>query len=114
MPRLDAFDDLMPVARHLDTRPVRGSGPFGGADEPVLTAWVRLLPAERYREAVAPVLLDALAPSLYAVLPTPVAIPTVDFTVHFTPVRPPVDEGTLHTPDGTLVARSRQLRRVLG
>jgi acyl-CoA thioesterase len=81
--------------------------------------------------AVAAVLLDALAPSLCAVLTAPLAIPTVEFTVHFTPAQPLgewflvrqwttwstsafcIDEAELCTPDGRVVGRSRQLRRVL-
>jgi acyl-CoA thioesterase len=130
--RLGAFDEVTPMARHLDIRPLGLSRPFGGGDQPVLTAWVRLRPAADYQPAVPAVLLDALAPSLYAVLAMPVMVPTVEFTVHYSPVQPSgewffieqrttwstgsfcVDEAELRTPDGTLVAQSRQLRRILG
>jgi acyl-CoA thioesterase len=130
--RLGGFEDVTPMAGHLDIRPLGDSRPFGGGDEPVLTAWVRLRPAPDYQPAVAAVLLDALVPSMYAVLSTPTVIPTVEFTVHYSPVHPSeewffiqqrttwstaslcVDEAELRTPEGTLVAQSRQLRRVLG
>ena len=130
--RLGGFEEVTPMAGHLDIRPLEDSRPFGGGDEPVLTAWVRLRPAPDYQPAVAAVLLDALAPSLYAVLSTPAVIPTIEFTVHYSPARPSdewffiqqrtawsttalcVDEAELRTPDGTLVAHSRQLRRILG
>jgi acyl-CoA thioesterase len=130
--RLSAFDDGMPFARHVDIRPVGDSRPFGSGEDPVLTAWIRLGSSTPYGPAVACILLDALAPSLYAVLTDPVAIPTVEFTVHLSPVRPAgewflveqrttwstasfcVDDAGLYAPDGTAVAQSRQLRRVLG
>lgn len=130
--RLVGMEEVVPVARHFDIRPVGESRPLAGGEEPVLTAWVRLLHEEHYRPAMAPLLLDALAPSLYAVATTPVAIPTVEFTVHVTPVPPAgdwflvdqrttwstgslcVDEADLLDQEGRLVAQSRQLRRILG
>jgi hypothetical protein len=130
--RLEGVEAIMPIAQHFDIRPVGRARPFAGGKEAELTAWIRLLPAPDYREAVAAVLLDALAPSLYAVMTAPIPIPTVEFTVHFTPARPTgewflirqrttwstaelcVDEAELCTPDGQVVARSRQLRRILG
>jgi acyl-CoA thioesterase len=120
------------MATHLDIRPLGEARPFGGGDEPVLMAWLRMRPAPAYRSAVAAVLLDGLVPSLYAVLTAPAVIPTVEFTVHFCPVQPTdewffieqrttwstgsfcVDEAELRTTDGILVAQSRQLRRILG
>jgi hypothetical protein len=128
--RLEGMEAVVPIARHFDIRAVEGL-PLAGGAEPLLMAWIRLLPAPTYREAVAAVLLDALAPSLYAVRTAPIPIPTVEFTVHFTPARPEsewfllrqettwataafcVDEAELCTPDGRVVARSRQLRRIL-
>lgn len=128
--RLEGMEAVVPIARHFDIRAVEGR-PLAGGAEPLLMAWIRLLPAAPYREAVAAVLLDALAPSLYAVRTAPIPIPTVEFTVHFTPARPEsewfllrqrttwstaafcVDEAELCTRDGRVVARSRQLRRIL-
>jgi acyl-CoA thioesterase len=130
--RLTGMEEVVPVARYFDIRPVGEARPLAGGEVPELTAWVRLLPGAAYRAAMAPVLLDALAPSLYAVAATPVAIPTVEFTVHLTPVVPVdewllvdqrttwstgsfcVDEADLVDRSGRLVAQSRQLRRILG
>jgi acyl-CoA thioesterase len=130
--RLTGMEGLVPVARYFDIRPVREARPLAGGDVPELTAWVRLLPGAAFRAAVAPVLLDALAPALYAVATTPLAIPTVEFTVHLTPTEPVdewllvdqrttwssgafcVDEADLVDRSGRLVAQSRQLRRILG
>lgn len=128
--RLAGMERVVPIATHFDIRAVQGLPLAGGAD-PLLVAWIRLLPAPTYREAVAAVLLDALAPSLYAVLTAPIPIPTVEFTIHFTPAQPEsewfllrqrttwstdafcVDDAELCTPEGQVVARSRQLRRIL-
>jgi hypothetical protein len=125
------FDEVTPMAGHLDIRPLGDARPFGGGDEPVLTAWLRLRPPSAYQPAEAAVLLDGLVLSLYAVLSTPVVIPTVEFTLHYSPVQPAdewffieqrtvwstgwfcVDEAELRTTDGTLVAQSRPLRRIL-
>jgi len=123
--------DVVPFARHLDIRPLGNSRPFAGGSDPVLTAWIRLVPATPAHRTTPVVLLDALAPSLYAVLSTPVSIPTVEYTVHLGPDRPLgewflieqrttwstdsfcVDEAELWSREGELVASSRQLRRIL-
>jgi len=128
---LTGYEQLMPVARYFDVRRVSRSGPLEGGADPVLGAWIRLLPALPYSAGVAALLLDALLPSLYAVRTTPVAIPTVEFTLHLRPGPVDtewffleqrttwstgdlcVDEAELRTPDGRLVASSRQLRRIL-
>jgi hypothetical protein len=73
---------LVPFARRTEVRPIGAARPFGGAREPELAAWVRLvdddLPPDDARLVV---LMDSLAPSMAAVLATPTAIPTVTFTV---------------------------------
>jgi acyl-CoA thioesterase len=129
--RLEGVEAVIPIGRHFDIRPVGDAVPFAGGAEAELAAWIRLLPRPGHREAVAAVLLNALAPSLYAVLTAPIPVPTVEFTVHFTPGAPAgewflirqrttwstaefcVDEAELCAPDGRVVATSRQLRRVL-
>lgn len=129
--RLDMFDDVMPFARHLDIRPLGKHRPLGGGGEPSLRAWIRPVEQIPYGPALAVVLLDALAPSLYATLSEPIAIPSVEFTAHLTALEEPggwfhirqrtvwstpslcVDEAELHAVDGRLLAHSRQLRRIL-
>lgn len=130
--RLEAFDSVMPFARHLDIRPLGEARPLAGGDDPTLRAWIRPTDALPYSQPLAVVLLDALAPSLYAVLHEPVAIPTVEFTAHLAPHSEVdehgwyhleqrtvwatdtvcVDQAELHAPDGQLLAQARQVRRV--
>jgi acyl-CoA thioesterase len=74
--------EFVPFARQTEIRPVGKVRPFSGSSEPELIAWLRLvdddLPPDDVRLIV---LMDALAPSYAAVLHTPVALPTVTFTV---------------------------------
>lgn len=74
--------EFVPFAHRTEIRPVGKVRPFSGAAEPELIAWLRLveddLPPDAARLIV---LMDALAPSYSAVLHTPVALPTVTFTV---------------------------------
>ena len=74
--------EFVPFAHRTEIRPVGKVRPFSGAAEPELIAWLRLveddLPPDSARLIV---LMDALAPSYSAVLHTPVALPTVTFTV---------------------------------
>lgn len=74
--------EFAPFARHIEIRPVGNVRPFGGAEEPELIAWLRWGGDERPPDELRLiVLMDALAPSYSAVLHTPVALPTVTFTV---------------------------------
>jgi hypothetical protein len=124
--------DYVPVAEHTEIRALGSSRPLGGGDEPRLHAWVRI------RGELPPlvqlgVLLDALPPSLFAVRTVPAAMPTVELTAHLAGSPPPtgawvrvdqwtvwtdgevaVDEVELRALDGSLVARGRQTRRLLG
>ncbi|MDA8074686.1 MAG: thioesterase family protein [Actinomycetota bacterium] len=113
----------------IEIRPV-GPGPCSGAEEPELTAWVRLRVPQRYDAAVGAILLDAIAPSLYAIMDAPVPIPTIELSAHFVPDAPGtawtllsertvwaterlcVDEAHLWSSEGALLAQARQLRRI--
>ncbi|SER80162.1 acyl-CoA thioesterase [Actinokineospora terrae] len=124
---------LVPFAQHIEFRPV-GGVPLSGGDSPVLTSWVRLVAPPARPESAATVLLDVLAPALYATRTTPVPIPTVELAVHFTEAAHTFDANEwafarIHTEHasagwcvdasevwnraGELVATGRQTRRIL-
>ncbi|GAA2964940.1 acyl-CoA thioesterase [Actinokineospora diospyrosa] len=124
---------LVPFAQHIEFRPV-GGVPLSGGDSPVLTSWVRLVNPPARPESAATVLLDVLAPALYATRTTPVPIPTVELAVHFTEAAHTFNAGEwafarIHTEhasagwcvdgsevwnrNGDLVATGRQTRRIL-
>jgi acyl-CoA thioesterase len=120
---------MVPFASHIEIRPV-GPGPYSGAEKPELIAWVRLLAPQPYDAAVGAILLDAIAPSLYAIMDAPVPISTIELSAHFVPDAPGtawtllsqqtvwaterlcVDEAHLWSSGGVLLAQARQLRRI--
>lgn len=123
--------ELVPFGQHVDIRPVGTARPLAGGRVPELSAWVRAVPATPFEPALAVVLLDALAPSLYAVRTDPVPIPTVEMTAHllehadvpdwllveqrttWASTTLCLDDAALWTADGRLVAQARQVRRIL-
>jgi hypothetical protein len=74
--------EFVPIAAHMQIRPVGPNRPYAGGDDPELTAWIRLteddLPPGLLRFIL---LMDGLAPAYAAVLSDLVLIPTVEFTV---------------------------------
>jgi acyl-CoA thioesterase len=75
--------DLVPFGRHVDIRPTDDVIPMSGASTARLTAWVRLREEDGTPGPLrTTVLADALAPSLYAVIDHPAAIPTVELAIH--------------------------------
>ena len=89
-----------------------------------------VLAAMQAGDAVACALMDALLPVLFAATPRPVFVPTIEFTVHFSPLIDKVHDGwllgrnrlewasehycvedaTLTTASGELLAQQRQIR----
>ncbi|MGY1721158.1 thioesterase family protein [Blastococcus sp. SYSU DS0552] len=125
--------EYVPVAEHTEIRALDASRPLAGGAEPRLHAWVRIRGGELEPLVQLGVLLDALPPSLFAVRTVPAAMPTVELTAHLAGPAPvpgawvrvdqrtvwcdddaAVDEVELRAEDGSLVARGRQTRRLLG
>lgn len=120
--------------QHVEYRIAGGGVPLGGAEEAEMQVWMRMADPSPWEDALVCFLADAWMPATFAALDAPAAIPTVDLTVHATGHRPEdpttpvlavftadhgadgyvVEDGQLWTPEGELVARARQLRRILG
>jgi acyl-CoA thioesterase len=120
-----------PVSERIEIRPSGDTRPLAGGEQAVLRAWIR--PREPIGDEVARavILLDALAPSLFAIWRAPLPVPTIELSAHFAPAAPPtpwsaisqrtvwwndgycVDEADLRNEDGALIAQARQRRRIL-
>lgn len=120
----------LPYAEHLDLRRVGQDTLEDGA-----TAWVRMRESDGLGpHGRAALLLDVLPPGLFAREPAPGFVPSIDFSVHFSPraalaidpgawflvnnrtvwsaVDYCVDQSVLHDRDGHLLAQVRQGRAV--
>lgn len=133
-PSVELPVDLVPFLQHLDFRPANDTALLGGAAHAEFVGWLRLRDGSASDAQVLTVLVDALPPALYAVLTSPVPVPTVALSVQYAdPTSTPVsgwvlgrittrsagggwcvDDSDLWSPDGQLLASARQTRRVLG
>ncbi len=126
-PQGDAF--LPPHAANYDTRML---GDFRAEGQPLVRAWIRTA-QPRLIDAISLVAMtDALPPPLFALVDQPMAVPTIELTVHLRASLPlaslrPADHVLMESssllladgfveenariwaPDGTLLAQSRQL-----
>jgi acyl-CoA thioesterase len=120
-----------PFGDHVEIRPSGDSRPLAGGAQAVLRAWIRPRMPMGDDVVRAAVLLDALAPSLFAVWREPLPVPTIELTAHFAPAAPAtswaaivqrtvwrndsycVDDADLRNEDGILIGQARQRRRIL-
>jgi acyl-CoA thioesterase len=124
----------MPFARNMEVRPADDRLPLTGGTEPVATAWLRLHTPPADPAMAVMILLDALPPGVYGVLRAPVRAPTIDLATHFTEGVASLDPGewmlarirtghaaggwcvddcSLWSESGALLASGRQTRRIL-
>ena len=123
---------MPPIFGHLETRPAIGPVPFSGGDEARSGGWLRLTEPQEADAVAVATYMDAWWPAPFTRLTAPVAAPTVDLTIHFRrtlplagvdPAEPLLglftsrfgaegffeEDGELWSPDGVLLAQSRQL-----
>jgi acyl-CoA thioesterase len=129
-----AEQKLVPIARRFDVRPALGPAPFTGADEARTGGWIAFAEGDDApldAPALA-MLTDAWLPAAFTRLAAPMAVPTVDLTIHFR--APDVaaswpalvefrsrfahggffeEDGEVWSADGRLLAQSRQLGLLL-
>ena len=126
----------IPMRDRYDYRVARGALWEGPSSQAETGGWIRLREPRPYGPALIVALSDAWHPAVFARLPERMGVPTVDLTVHLRSIqamqrlksddwiavrfRTTVategfleEDGELWTPDGTLVAHSRQLALIL-
>ena len=132
VPAVALGDGAPPIARRFEVRPAVGAPPFTGADEAVTGGWLRFAEPRPLDAAALAMYADAWLPAPFPRLTAPAGAPTIDLTVHFrapaaaeaVPAGEPVlaifrsttseggffeEDGELWSPDGVLLAHSRQL-----
>lgn len=124
-------DRDVPMRSHYDMRWVLGDLPFrstGGERSADCGGWLRLAEAQPVDEVVLAAMTDAWMPPIFCRVDEPLAVPTVDLTIHFrgrpsdsldhcfARFRSPlaadgylVEHGTVWGADGRVLAESRQL-----
>ncbi len=130
-------DPFIPdIAFRWENRLVRGGFPPEPTGEAVIARWIRLPEGRVVDGLVAAALTDAVIPAVFGRVEEQMIVPTVDLTIHFRsslplPTARPDDyvlaefrtnvvaegfleeDGEIWSPDGVLLAQSRQLAAVL-
>lgn len=128
-------DGFVPMRDKYETRPVFGAPPFSGAATADVAGWIRLAEPTPIDAPVVAALSDAWLPAVFAKMTGPVAVPTVDLTVHFRNAVPAdlapdawcyvrftsrlatggfvEEDGEVWSPQGVLLAQCRQLAVLL-
>lgn len=129
---VDEPGGLPPFGRQFEYRPAVGSPRFSGADDALTGGWLRLREDRELDSALAVALTDSWYPAVFSASTGPLAVPTLDLTVHLRAALPrPGDwvlgrfrtrvaragfleeDGELWSRDGELLAQSRQLALAL-
>ncbi len=124
--------ELPPFGDHFDYRFALGARPFSGGDEALTGGWLRLSEERPLDAALTVALTDSWPPAVFTTSTSPLAVPTLDLTVHLRGALPrPGDwvlgrfrtrvaragfleeDGELWSRDGELLAQSRQLALAL-
>jgi acyl-CoA thioesterase len=74
--------DTLPFARQFDYRPAIGGRLFGGGDEALTGGWIRFRDERPLDAAALVALCDAWFPAVFATTSEPLAVPTLELTVH--------------------------------
>ena len=135
---LPATDGLTPrFFENFDARPAIGDWPFSGATRALSGGWIRLAEPRLVDDLSVATFADAWMPSVFVRLDRPMAVPTLDLTVHFRTALPPtgmlpedyvlvvfrsetaadgffVEDGEIWSSNGTLIAQARQLGVLMG
>jgi acyl-CoA thioesterase len=116
---------------------ITSGGPFLSGDPAVSGGWIRLEEPRVMDAPLAALYMDAWLPPVFIRAGVLVGVPTIDLTVHFLAPLPLADldpaahlavrfesriarggfveeDGELWSPDGTLLAKSRQLALIIG
>ncbi len=130
-PKLDV---MPPIAHRFDMWPLRGPYPFSGADTAELGGWARLPEPRGIDALLLAIATDMWLPPSFLRATSLAAAPTVELTIHFRHIPEPGDDslhfarfrsetssegfveedGWIWSPDGTLLAQSRQLALLFG
>lgn len=126
----------LPYMQWWEQRPCLGPGLFTGGATALTGGWLALADGGPIDAAVVAAMTDAWPPAVYARTTEPMGAPTVDLTIHFRVTVPSPrlvagdaalvrfrsstaaegffeEDGTVWSPDGTVVAQSRQLAVLL-
>ncbi len=137
--RCPALEPRIEIHHRYETRFALGDPPFSGGPQALCGGWIRLAEPRPVDAAVAAAFCDAFPPAIFSTLregQLTGGVPTVDLTVHFR-ARLPLpgarddaytlavfrsrvaadgfveEDGELWSPDGVLIAQSRQHALVL-
>jgi acyl-CoA thioesterase len=123
-----------PFSDHFVMTPALGAPPFSGGEEARTGGWLALADPRPVDHVLLATYADAWFPAPFSRLTAPAAAPTIDLTIHFRTADPAVaagepvlavfssrtlrdgfweEDGEIWSPDGRLLAQSRQLALLL-